>query len=154
MKLTTTFQNMVIKAIKDDGSLKINEQDWWTSFTDPKGRVYDVNVYGDEYAEIPTDEFRVAVYAVPEINGEFVTDHEDDLVVFAVMKDALVDVVEEPKRYKVPFWYTTYGSANIVAKNAEEAKEYLDKVLSNSGLKYLEYELDNVIHGSVEAREV
>ena len=140
MKLTQTFRDMVIKAIKDDGSLGIDEQDWWTSFTDHKGRLYDVNVYGDEYADIPPDEFRVAVYDVSEIDGEYVTDYENDLVVFEVMRDALVDVKDQ-QLYQVRFWHTTYGKCEVVASCEGEAKEIIDKQLEAFGLDRLVYDV-------------
>ena len=88
MKLTKAFRDMVIKVIKDDGSLGNYHQNWWTEFTDPKGSIYKVNVYdvdafGDE-VNIPYDDFLVDVYDVYTIDGYYVTD-ENPMASFAIM---------------------------------------------------------------------
>jgi len=66
----------ILKAIHDDGSYN-DDGDWWTSFTDKNGNVYDINVYDDEFTDIKSDEVCIAVYSVDTKTLE--TDYSDNV---------------------------------------------------------------------------
>ena len=89
---TKQFKQMIIDAIKADGSLGYDEGDWWTSHTDEDGNVYDINVFDKEFADIADDEFMVSVYdCYLREDGLYETDYEGDgYPSFKVKKDELV----------------------------------------------------------------
>ena len=139
MKLTETFKDMVIRGILDDASLTRDVNDWWTSFTDYKGHVYDVNVYSLEFDDrLTEDEFSVSVYHVDNKTGE--TDTSESLVNFKIHKS---EVIEDYNKtlYQVNFWHTTYGKCQVVANSESEAKEIIDKQLEAFGLDRVVYDV-------------
>ena len=139
MKLTETFKNMVMQRILDDASLTADSNDWWTSFTDFKGHVYDVNVYSVEYDDrLTEDEFSVAVYHVDAKTLE--TDTSESLVNFKIHKSEVIENYSKTL-YEVSFWHTTYGKCEVVASSEEEAKEIIDKQLEAFGLDRLVYDV-------------
>lgn len=146
MKLTETFKDMVIRSILDSATLTADSNDWWTSFTDFKGRVYDVNVYGLEFDDsLSEDEFSVAVY---HVNAKTLqTDTSESLVNFKIHKS---EVIENYNRtlYEVSFWHTTYGKCEVVAESEDEAKEIINKQLETFGLDRLVYDVTSSTCGA------
>lgn len=140
MKLTETFKQMIIQGILEDGSLIEEMGDWWTSFTDPKGRVYDVNVYGLEFDDSLTeDEFSVAVYYVNAKTLQ--TDTSESLVNFKIHKSEVIEDYKKETLYEVRFWHTTYGKCQVVASCEDEAKDIIKKQLEDFGLDRLVYDV-------------
>lgn len=86
------FIQQIINAIKQDGTLQYNANDWWTSHTDSEGNVYDINVYSNEYADCLDNEFSVSVYDCYEgSDGYLFTDYAYNYPSFTVKKELLMD---------------------------------------------------------------
>jgi hypothetical protein len=85
------FIKEIISAIKKDNGLSYKTNDWWTSYTDKDGKVYDVNVYSNEYADCADDEFTVSVYDCYEgEDGYYFTDYAYNYPSFTVKKEMII----------------------------------------------------------------
>lgn len=130
---------MVMQSILNDTYLTEDSNDWWTSFTDFKGRVYDVNVYSFEFDDSLTeDEFGVSVYHVDNKTDE--ADTSEPLVNFKIHKSEVIEDYDKTL-YEVRFWHTIHGKCQVVASCESEAKEIADKQLKTFGLERLVYDV-------------
>jgi len=69
-----TYEQQVMDAIRADGTLKYDTNDWWT-VCHAHDMSFDVNVYSNEYDDkLGDDEFRVAYYRILQ-DGD--TDYND-----------------------------------------------------------------------------
>lgn len=149
MKLTTKFKDAVLQTIRDDGSLG-DDSDWWTSYTDDKGRVFDINVYDNEYGDCADDEVCVSVYdCYEDVDGHWITDYENSpYESFIVTRD----IVAPMTLHKVYFTMSLDCSIIQFAHSEEHAREILEDVLSEHGFDKLQYVLreSKLVHSSAK----
>jgi hypothetical protein len=151
MKITDTFKKRIVQEIRKDGSFN-DCGDWWTSFTDEKGRVFDVNVYDNEFGDCEEDEVCVALYDCYEgDDGYFWTDYEGSEYETFIMKR---EDVAPTSLYKVYFTMRIECSSLIPAHSEEHAREILDVLIEEYGFEKLQYVLREyeLLHSS--AKEV
>lgn len=95
MKISKKFKKKIIEAILEDGTLSPDTDDWWTSFTDEKNRVFDVNVYDNSYhGDLQEDEVAVSIFDCfyHEDDDVYVTDFENSVYTsFIVKRDILLN---------------------------------------------------------------
>lgn len=58
------------------------------------------------------------------------------------------------KKFKVPFWYTEYGTMIVEAESAKEAEEKMVETLDSNGLEDLDYKCHDRDYGTSFCEEV
>ena len=58
------------------------------------------------------------------------------------------------KKFRVSFWYSTYGTTFVEANTPQEAEQNLKQQLCNQGLEGLDYRQNDQDYGSQDAEEV
>lgn len=99
MKLTNEFKAKILDAIRSDPCGWEGDDDWWTSYTDEKGRIFDINVYDNLYnPSLSPLEVAISVYDVEEvIDGEGTIHYDTDFEgseydTFTVTKSELTSI--------------------------------------------------------------
>lgn len=151
MKLTNSFKQQIIQTIRDDGTLR-DAGDWWTSYVDEKGRVFDINVYDDEFGDCAVDEVCISVYdCYEDVDGHWYTDYENSPYESFIIKRSEVAPMT---MYKLFFTMSLECSLIQFAYSEQHAIEILEDLLEQHGFDKLQYVLRESKLTHVSAKEL